>query len=291
MQHSSPLRALLPIVLPVVLAAALCTLSGGQVVRWQGVSLLVWCAALAFGLQWLVLVPSFLAQTERFYDLTGSLTYLSILLLVATRGPALQPANVLVLLACAVWAARLGSFLFVRITRDGHDKRFTSIKPHFWRFATAWTLQGLWVFLTLLGVVLVAGSPQPHAWSAFSLVGGALWVLGFALEVVADAQKRRFRAQPANAGRFITTGLWAWSRHPNYAGEILLWWGVFVYLVPQLQGWGWLAVLSPLFVTLLLTRVSGIPLLERAADKRWGEDPAYRAYRQATPVLWPRPPR
>ena len=125
----------------------------------------------------------------------------------------------------------------------------------------------------------------------FAAVGLAVWAIGFGIEVVADRQKREFRRQPGNRGRFITTGLWAWSRHPNYFGEITLWTGVALLAAPVLSGWQYLTLVSPLFVYLLLTRVSGIPLLEARAEERWGSDPAYRAYRDRTPPLFLRPPR
>ncbi|MEN9539365.1 MAG: hypothetical protein RLZZ126_1600, partial [Pseudomonadota bacterium] len=192
---------------------------------------------------------------------------------------------------CGVWAVRLGAFLAWRVHRAGHDKRFEHIKSDALRFLVAWTLQGLWVFLTLCPVLIVVGSPRLHLTSVWTLAGATLWAVGFVLEVIADWQKSRFRADPAHANRFIATGLWAWSRHPNYAGEILLWLGVFVVCVPMLQGLQWAVVLSPLFVILLITRVSGLPMLESAARKRWGEDTAYQAYVARTPCLWPAIPR
>jgi steroid 5-alpha reductase family enzyme len=118
-----------------------------------------------------------------------------------------------------------------------------------------------------------------------------LWGAGFAIEAIADHQKARFRADPANRDRFIATGLWAWSRHPNYCGEILLWAGVALVALPALSGFALVTLVSPLFVYVLLTRVSGIPLLEARSDSRWGADPAYRAYKARTPALWLRPPR
>ena len=123
------------------------------------------------------------------------------------------------------------------------------------------------------------------------LTGIAIWSVGFVIEVVADRQKSNFKADPSNEGEFIDTGLWAWSRHPNYFGEITLWLGMAVLAVPVLSGWQWVTLVSPLFVTLLLTRVSGIPMLEKRADDRWGSDPDYRRYKEQTPVLIPRPPR
>jgi steroid 5-alpha reductase family enzyme len=122
-------------------------------------------------------------------------------------------------------------------------------------------------------------------------LGFALWLVGFLFEAVADDQKRRFRANPANEGRFITSGLWAWSRHPNYFGEITLWFGIALIALPALSGWQHATLISPVFVYLLLTRISGIPLLEARAKKRWGDEPAFREYKARTPVLFPRPPK
>jgi steroid 5-alpha reductase family enzyme len=120
------------------------------------------------------------------------------------------------------------------------------------------------------------------------LVGFLIWVFGFAFEVIADSQKSRFKADPANEGKFINTGLWARSRHPNYFGEIVLWIGVAVIAFPVLQGWQLVTLISPVFVTLLLTRISGLPMLERRADETWGGQEDYEAYKGRTPVLIPR---
>ena len=275
------------ILIAVAFAAGIAWAGGQRGPLVGGVPLVLLCAALAFSLQWLAFVPAFLMQTEKFYDLVGCFTYLSVLLLAAFQSPALQTADLLLLAMCAVWALRLGLFLFWRIHKDGSDKRFNTIKPSFMRFLMAWSLQGLWVFLTLSAVLIVVSTPGDHAISAFTAVGGLLWLAGFAVETVADAQKRAFKADPANQGRFIQSGLWSWSRHPNYVGEIMLWVGIFICAIPQLMGWQWVAVISPLFIILLLTQVSGVPLLEASADKQWGSDADYQAYKQSTPVLWP----
>jgi steroid 5-alpha reductase family enzyme len=123
----------------------------------------------------------------------------------------------------------------------------------------------------------------------FALAGSLVWAFGFAIEVVADAQKSRFRADPENAGKFIDAGLWAWSRHPNYFGEIVLWIGVAVIALPVLRGWQWVTLISPVFVAVLLTRISGVPILEKRADEKWGGQEDYEAYKERTPVLIPRP--
>jgi steroid 5-alpha reductase family enzyme len=246
-------------------------------------------AALCLGVQWIAFVPAWIGRTERFYDLTGSLTYLSVVVASLAMAPAASGVSWAAAGAVVVWAVRLGSFLVMRIHRDGKDGRFDEIKQSSPRFLVAWTLQGLWVFLTSLAAqVLILSGPPFDPWI---VVGALLWVLGFGIEVVADRQKSAFRADTTNAGHFITTGLWAWSRHPNYFGEILLWTGLFVAGLGTWTSGQWLTLLSPVFVTFLLTRVSGIPLLERRADERWGDDPDYQAYKARTPVLWLRPPR
>lgn len=246
--------------------------------------------AVAVGVQWLAFPVALALRTERFYDLTGSVTYLLLVGLAIGGTADLSTRGVLLAACVVVWALRLGVFLAARVHHFGRDRRFDEIKRSARRFAVAWTLQGIWVFLTPLPVWLVILRPGPGL-GPLDAVGLLLWVAGFAIEVVADAQKSAFRRDPANADRFIDHGLWAWSRHPNYFGEILLWTGVFVVAASQLQGVEWLAVGSPLFVTGLLVGLSGVPLLERQAEAKWGADERYRAYVASTPVLVPRPPR
>ena len=249
------------------------------------------CGALAFAINWLVWIPASLWRTERFYDLTGSVTFVAVtsLALVAAPGPDGEASVWRVMLAAmvVVWAVRLGSFLFVRVRRDGSDGRFDKIKVHPLAFLATWTLQALWVSMTA-AAALAAITVADGLGGVWAALGVIVWLIGFAIEVVADTQKRRFRADPANAGRFISTGLWSRSRHPNYFGEILLWSGVALMAVPTLSGWRWVVLISPVFVWLLLTRVSGVPLLEARAAARFGDDPAYGAYVKHTPVLVPR---
>ena len=186
-----------------------------------------------------------------------------------------------------IWALRLGSFLFRRILQDGKDSRFDEIKPNKWRFIVAWTIQGAWVFITTsCALAAITGSPSAPM-TMLSWVGVGVWLVGFAIEAVADHQKSAFKKAPENADKFIQQGLWKVSRHPNYFGEIMLWIGICLIAAPVLSGWQWVTLISPIFVTLLLTRVSGIPMLEAKSDKRWGEDPDYQAYKQCTPVLIP----
>ena len=282
--------AFLVSVLATLLALGLAVLvdDGGH--RLAGMPLLAALALFAFALQWLAYVPSFLRQTEHYYDLTGALTYAGVILLAA--GSSAPDARGWVITALVlVWCGRLGSFLFLRVKRSGRDSRFDDLKPYWGRFLMAWTLQGLWVFMTLLAALVAVTSPAAAGWDALATLGLVTWIAGFAIEATADRQKSAFKADPANRGRFIRHGLWAWSRHPNYFGEIVLWTGIAIMATPAMAGWQWLGWASPLFVCWLLTKVSGIPMLEKQADARWGGQPDYEAYKANTPVLLPRPPR
>ncbi|MEM7410933.1 MAG: DUF1295 domain-containing protein [Myxococcota bacterium] len=255
-----------------------------------GFPLFAWTGVLAFVVNWIVFVPSYAARTEHYFDLTGSLTYLSVVGFALLFGAGDARALLLAMLI-GVWAARLGSFLFLRVKTDGSDGRFDRLKHDFPRFLMTWTLQGLWVFLTAGCALAALSVATPTPLGASAALGVALWLAGFAIEVTADRQKRIFRSDPANQGRFITTGLWAWSRHPNYFGEILLWVGIALIAAPALRGWQLVTLISPVFVYVLLSRISGVPLLEQRAEKRWGQDPEYVSYRDRTPALWLRPPR
>lgn len=289
-------RSLVVVLVASILGLAFAWFAGSGSLPLAGLPAVFVCAMVAFGVNWLAYIPAALFQSDRFYDTTGALTYLSVIGAACFATYELRGALELLPLAVAgmvgVWTIRLGSFLFTRIhAAGGTDVRFAKIKVNPPRFLVAWTLQACWVIFTASAALVIITSPEPRQPDAFFWAGTALWVIGFAFEVIADDQKRRFRADPANHGRFITTGLWAWSQHPNYFGEITLWAGILMIALPQLSGWGWLVVFSPLFVALLLTRVSGINLLDAIAKKRWGDDPAWQAYVAHTPVLLPRPPR
>ena len=278
-------------ILVAVLVGGLVAWAGGAGAATVGaVPVVVLCAAAAYGINWLAFVPAYLRQTERFYDLTGSLTYLTVVVLGLALGGG-GARSVLLASLIIVWTVRLGSFLVARISKDGSDGRFDVIKPKALRFLMTWTMQALWVVLTASCALAAMTAERDERLDVFAVVGAAIWFVGFGIEVVADQQKRRFRADPTNDGRFIDVGLWAWSRHPNYFGEIVLWVGVAVVALPALSGWQFVTLVSPVFVAVLLTRISGVPLLEARAKQRWGDRPEFRSYVDRTPVLVPRPPR
>ena len=282
-----------------VLAAIAIAAAIGALVSWAGsdggdrvsaVPVFALCGALAFAVNWLAFIPSALLQSERYYDLVGGITYVSVTLFAVALSGDLDLRATLVAAMVMFWSLRLATFLFRRISRDGKDSRFDNIKTRPARFFMAWTIQGLWVLLTAAAALAVITGGVREPLGAVGILGIVVWSIGILIEIIADRQKSKFREDPDNKGKFINVGLWAWSRHPNYFGEIVLWTGMAIIAVPVLQGWQWATLISPVFVAFLLTRVSGIPLLEEKADERWGGQEDYEAYKRRTPVLVPKPP-
>jgi steroid 5-alpha reductase family enzyme len=272
-----------------ILIGVLVALAGSQGgVSIAGVPLFALSVGLVFLIQWIVFIPAYLFQTEKFFDLTGSITYISVVTIAFVFSKAMDVRTILLSALVVIWAIRLGTFLFRRIHKAGKDDRFDELKPSFIRFLNVWTIQALWVTFTMAAALAAITTTTRKGVDLFVIIGFLVWIIGFAIEVVADSQKNRFNANPDNKGKFIQTGLWSRSRHPNYFGEIMLWFGVAVIVLPVLQGWQWIVLLSPVFVTLLLTRVSGVPLLEKKADKKWGGQEDYESYKKTTPVLIPR---
>lgn len=268
---------------------ALAGSQGGHTVA--GFPIYALCIALAFLIQWIAFIPAWLNRTEKFYDLTGGITYSTVTLLALLLTPNADARSLLLAGIVIVWAVRLASFLYLRIRNAGEDRRFRDIKQSFGRFLLTWTIQGLWVAFSLAAALAAITSTLRLDLDAYALVGFLVWLAGFAIEVIADRQKSAFNARPENKGRFISTGLWSWSRHPNYFGEIVLWIGVAIIALPVLRGWQWVTLISPVFIIILLTRISGIPLLERRADQKWGNEAEYQAYKARTSVLVPLPPK
>jgi steroid 5-alpha reductase family enzyme len=254
-----------------------------------GIDLVLRVVILAFLIQWIAFLPAYIFQTEKFYDLTGSLTYLSViwysLISSSNHFANLNVANITIVLLITLWAVRLGSFLFMRIHKDGEDKRFRTIKPSATQFFMTWTLQGLWVSLCSMCALTAISSDSGIVANALFYLGLGLFIFGFSTEVIADKQKTAFRSIPENRDKFITTGLWAKSRHPNFFGEIVLWTGIAVMSFSSLTGLQYLTLISPVFTYLLLVYVSGVRMLEAQADKKWGDNEEYIKYKTDTPVL------
>ncbi len=289
--NKTEIQSLIGTLVSVLLGAGLAAAGsqGGYAVA--GIPIYALCVAAAFLIQWIAFIPAWLKRTEKFYDLTGGITYITVTLLAALSTPNLDARSLLLAGIVIVWAVRLASFLFLRIRAAGEDRRFRELKESFGRFLLTWTLQGLWVTFSLAAALAAITSTLRLDLDLFALLGFLLWLTGFAIEVIADRQKSAFNAKPENKGRFINSGLWAWSRHPNYFGEIVLWIGAALIALPVLRGWQYATLVSPVFIILLLTRISGIPLLEKRADQKWGNEAEYQAYKARTPALIPLPPK
>ena len=275
-----------------IIAGLIVTAVGNNSVNFNGYSAVLYCAVLCIGVQWIAWIPASMAKTERFYDLTGGLTYLIVVgfsLWAGSQSEAPSLRELIVSLLVVIWALRLSSFLYFRIHRTGKDGRFDRLKTSPIRFLVPWTIQGLWVFLTMIVVIVInsqtGSAPALGIWDA---VGLSIWLLGFSIEVVADNQKTVFNTESNNQGKWIDSGLWSYSRHPNYLGEILLWTGIACFGISCFTGLERVAWISPIFIYLLLTKLSGIPILDRRALEKWGDDVEYQRYRENTPALFPR---
>jgi steroid 5-alpha reductase family enzyme len=260
-------------------------------VFFSGIPIILLCAIVSFLTHWMIAAPSLITSSEKYFDFTGMVATLLVVLTamftLLSSGAQASIRSVFVASFVSVWTLRLGIFLYKRIVKAGEDIRFRDIKKSLPKFLMTWTLSALWVFLTTVNAITLIALNPLEPIGIFFIMGALLWLLGFGFEVIADRQKKYFSEQPKNEGRFITQGLWSVSRHPNYFGEIILWAGIAIISLPFLSGWQYVTLVSPVFVFLLLTRISGLPFLEDKAEKKWGEDKDYIEYKKRTPILVP----
>ena len=256
-----------------------------------GVPIILLCAVVSFVVHWIIAVPSVLAGSEKYFDLTGMIATLlvvfTVMFALLNSGQQGSIRSTIVAVFVSIWSLRLGTFLYKRIVKSGEDARFREIKNSLPKFLMVWTLSALWVFLTTVNAITIIALNPQEPLGSFFLIGATLWILGFAFEAVADRQKKSFAELAENKDKFITQGLWSISRHPNYFGEIVLWTGIAIISLPLLSGWQYVVLVSPVFVFLLLTKISGLPFLEDKAEKKWGGVKDYIEYKNKTPVLVP----
>lgn len=243
-----------------------------------GVSLLIQAIFFAFAAT---------LKTDKVTDLSYGLTFVIIAFGLLARGNPADPAQLVLAGMVMVWGVRLAGYLLFRIIRMGRDVRFDGIRERFWPFFKFWLGQGVAVWVIMLPVTIWFAAPGP--WTLWMSVGGLVWGAGLVIETVADAQKFAAKSRPQGSERWMTTGLWRYSRHPNYFGELLCWWGVFIYVAGTYTGLAWSGLIGPVAITWILLKVTGIPTLEASAGKKWGDDPEYQAHLQRTSrlLLWP----
>ena len=295
MRNSDTMAILSSLSLVIVAVLVAFAASQGESVRVNvagDIPLIFICMMISFVIQWLVFIPSYLYKTEKYFDLTGGLTFLSLTTVILLLTETLTVVSYLLGILVVIWAIRLSSFLFLRIRKDGHDKRFADVIPNKTKFLFYWTFQGFWAFITPVAAFTAIGSQNISGKiEIITILGLIIWLIGFCIEVIADRQKRKFREPAENKNKFISSGLWSWSRHPNYFGEIILWIGVLIIALPTLVGWQYVTVLSIPYVIIMLTKVSGVVKLEDASDQKWGDDEAYQKYKRNTSTLIPSRPR
>ena len=282
------LTAIIVCILTAYFVANAATVEGALL---YGVPVILFCAGISFVVHWIVAIPSLITSSEKYFDFTGMIATLLVvaaaMFALLSSGQQASIRSTIVAIFVSIWTLRLGTFLYKRIVKSGEDKRFREIKKSLPKFLMTWTLSALWVFLTTVNAVTIIVLNQQAALDLFFMAGFALWFLGFAFEAIADKQKKSFSEIPENKDKFITLGLWSISRHPNYFGEIVLWMGIAIISLSLLSGWQFLTLVSPVFVYLLLTKISGLPFLEEKAEKKWGNDKSYLEYKNNTPILIP----
>ena len=241
---------------------------------------------LSFVIHWLLFIPAYIFKTEKFYDLTGTISYISIVLyvLLSSSDGIVNFGNIIVSCLIIIWTLRLGAFLFIRIKKAGEDKRFREIKKSFSWFLMAFTVSGMWV--SICTICALTGISNGIELTMVTYIGIIIFIIGFATEIIADNQKTNFRKIEGNKDKFITTGLWKYSRHPNYLGEIILWTGVTIISYSSLEINQLFTLISPIFTYLLLVHVSGINFLEKSGEKKWGHLDDYKEYQRKTPRLF-----
>ncbi|MCF7928879.1 MAG: DUF1295 domain-containing protein [Spirochaetales bacterium] len=247
--------------------------------------------AVSFGINAAFFAFALSFKTDKVTDLTYGLTFLILTVIALIYSGTYTLYTFGAALMVGLWGVRLAAYLFHRIITIGKDDRFDDKRESFIRFGSFWVLQAVTVWVVMIPVLLFLKDPELTGPAWLFPLGGVVWALGFGLEWVSDHQKFRFKNDSANRGKFMNRGLWKWSRHPNYFGEILLWWGVFIAVFPAFSGWELASVIGPVWITMLLLFVSGIPLLEKSADQKYGDDPEYQRYKKETSILIPVPGR
>ncbi|MCO5598402.1 hypothetical protein L7F22_052497 [Adiantum nelumboides] len=227
---------------------------------------------------------------DKVTDFAGSTNFVILALLTAILHNTWYFRQIVLTALVVIWGSRLALFLLFRILQWGEDRRFDDKRDNLLKFAAFWIIQAVWVWTVSLPVTIVNASDRNPDIQAADIVGWVLWFLGALIEAVADQQKLAFKNNATNKGKWCDAGLWGFTRHPNYFGEILLWWGIFIAATPVLNGGQWAAIVGPIFITIVLLFLSGIPLLEASADKRYGGMAEYRRYKKRTSPLIPLPP-
>ena len=230
---------------------------------------------------------SYIYKTDIFFDLVGSLSFLSIGVISLLLIPNIDANQILVFFLLLFWSLRLGPFLFIRRLGANNDERLEEFFKSPLSLYFLWSMNSLWVFFTSLSMIIIFSSPNENEFGLIQWLGLIVWVTGYVIEVISDSQKTKFNK--FNKGKFINIGLWKYIRHPNYLGEIIIWVGIFIISLNYIHSLtSFLSILSPIFVFLLLRFITGVPQLEARGKEKWGHLDEYNSYKEKTGLLFPK---
>ena len=284
--------SVLIIILTILIPSSLSLLISDNSISINGYPVLLYCVLISFTIHLIIFIPSAIMKNEKFYDFTGMIAYLSIIMFAIQQKyiqiHSIDIYSLVLSLLISIWTLRLGIFLFYRVLKVGEDIRFKDVKNNALKFFVWFSISSLWVSLTTMAAMNVVTSKNYNKDLTLLYIGTMIWVFGFLFEIISDYQKIKFKNNALNKNKFIDSGLWSISRHPNYFGEIILWIGIYIITLPSTSGLEYLGIISPLFVIVLLNKVSGINLLEASADKKWGSSKEYQKYKKITPKLIPK---
>ena len=230
-------------------------------------------------------------QTDKFTDFTYGLTFIILILYLTIANQAYSLAQIIVSAMIIIWAIRLISYLLIRILKIKKDSRFDDKRSNILSFLQFWIFQGLAVFTIMLPSIYLITQPKVVEINPLMVLGILTWLIGIVVESLSDKQKFKFKNNPQNKNLWIQSGLWKYSRHPNYFGEVLCWWGIFILTLPFTQGLSLLTIIGPIFITFILLFVSGIPPLEKRYDSKYAKNKKYQEYKKKTSILIPLPPK
>ena len=284
--------SVLIIILTILIPSSLSLLISDNSISINGYPVLLYCVLISFTIHLIIFIPSAIMKNEKFYDFTGMIAYLSIIIFAIQQKyiqiHSIDIYSLVLSLLISIWTLRLGIFLFYRVLKVGEDIRFKDVKNNALQFFVWFSISSLWVSLTAMAAMNVITSKNYNQDLTLLYIGTIIWIIGFLFEIISDYQKIKFKNNALNKNKFIDSGLWSISRHPNYFGEIILWIGIYIITLPSTSGLEYLGIISPLFVIVLLNKVSGINLLEASADKKWGSSKEYQKYKKITPRLIPK---
>jgi len=243
--------------------------------------ILIYCFAFSIGFNLLLYAVAYFLQTDKITDISYCLTFV-ILSAFSLYHSERSTVDIILFIAVLIWGLRLGAYLFHRIHTIGRDQRFDKIRINPVSFLFFWIMQGLTCFIVLIPIILAHSNPEKEITFVFML-GLILAAFGFVIESIADHQKFKFKK--SNPNKFMKDGLWGFLQHPNYTGELMFWWGLFIACIP-FSIW-YIAILGPLWISFIIIKFSGISILQKKWKVQYGSDSAFQNYQKETKKMIP----